>query len=76
MAGGRAIPVPARRPNWSAVYFQSVERFSVARLCNNWVRKLLNAAGVPTTPALHVLPQGLIWDVWLRSQTHPVSERR
>ena len=75
-AGGRTIPVPPRQASGSATYFQSVERFSVARLCNNWTGELLNAAGVPTMPVLHVLPQGLVWDVRRRSQAQPAPERR
>jgi hypothetical protein len=75
-AGGRTIPLAAGQSNGSAVYFQSVERFSVGRLCNNWVGQLLNAAGVPTLPALHALPQGLEWDIRRRLPTGPAPEPR
>lgn len=71
---GRTIPASAA--GGSAMYFQSVERFSASRLCNNWTGELLRAAGVPTTPALHVLPQGLVWDVRLRKRTSWAPERR
>lgn len=75
-AGARTIPLGAGQADGSVVYFQSVERFSVARLCNNWVGELLSAAGVPTLPALHALPQGLAWDVRRRVQSDPAPERR
>jgi len=74
--GGRPIPVPAPQQQRPAVYFESVERFSIGKLCNNWSGELLNAAGVPTTPALHALPQGLMWDVRSRLNGAQDRERR
>lgn len=70
-AGGHPLPVPARQADGSAIYFRSVERFSMAKLCNNWTGEVVNAAGVPTMPALHVLPQGLMWDVGRRTDARP-----
>jgi len=64
---GRPVRVPALQAGDPAAYFESVERFSIARMCNDWVGAVLNAAGLPTTPILDLAPQGLVWDVQLRT---------
>ncbi len=45
--------------------FASPDKLLKARLCGAWLGELLNAAGVPTTPLLDVVPAGLSQDlVW------------
>lgn len=45
--------------------FASPDRLLKARLCGAWLGALLDAAGVPTTPVLDVVPAGLSQDlVW------------
>jgi hypothetical protein len=76
LAGGEAVTVTSPEADGAATYFESVERFSLLKLCNNWTGELLNAAGVPTTTALHVMPQGLLLDLRLRSHAAPRPNRR
>jgi uncharacterized protein (TIGR02117 family) len=58
------VPEP-RDPN--EAFFRSGEAFSLLHLCNQWTAELLNAAGLPTTPALDTLPAGLLLDLHLRA---------
>ena len=51
----------------AARYCMSVERFGLPRLCNNWTGELLDAAGLPGTPMLHLPPQGLLLDLRWRA---------
>lgn len=53
-----------------ARFYASVERFGLPKLCNNWVGELLAAAGLPTTPVLHLFAQGLVLDLRMRA-AHP-----
>jgi hypothetical protein len=54
-------------PKDGARFFASTERFGLPKLCNNWVGELLAAAGLPTTPVLHLFAQGLMLDLRLRA---------
>jgi hypothetical protein len=51
----------------TARFHASRERFGLPRFCNNWTGDLLAAAGLPTTPAVHLAPQGLMLDLRLRA---------
>jgi uncharacterized protein (TIGR02117 family) len=48
-------------------FFRSGEGFSLLHDCNQWAAELLDAAGLPTTPALDTLPAGLWLDLELRA---------
>ena len=55
-------------------FFRSVDTFSIFNVCNHWVARLLNAAGLPTTPVLATLPQGLLFDLKWRAGLHPMPQ--
>lgn len=65
-----------------SLFYRAVEAFSALNLCNHWTARLLDAAGVPTSPVLATWPRGLLLDLRLRSGLvpdaidHPVSARR
>lgn len=50
-----------------SLFFKATGRFHLLRVCNHWVADLLDAAGVPTTPGIALLPAGLITDLKWRS---------
>jgi hypothetical protein len=50
-----------------SAFFESVETFSILKLCNHWTGEVLNAAGLPATGALHLVPAGLKLDLELRA---------
>jgi hypothetical protein len=58
----------AAPPEPDTGFFAATEPFSLIHLCNHWTAELLNAAGLPTTPVLDVLPQGLKLDLRLRAK--------
>jgi hypothetical protein len=64
---GEPVEVTPKADHGAARFFESVEAFGPPRLCNNWTGDLLAAAGLPTTPMLHLSPQGLMLDLRWRS---------
>ncbi|MDP3748820.1 MAG: DUF2459 domain-containing protein [Phenylobacterium sp.] len=60
---GEPVEAASAEDHGAARYFESVERFGLPMLCNNWTGELLDAAGLPTTPALHLPPQGVMLDL-------------
>ena len=48
-------------------FFRAVGTFHVFNVCNHWIAGLLDAAGVPTAPALATLPPGLLMDLRWRA---------
>ena len=61
-------PVRARAQTTpDEVFFDSVEHFSILRLCNHWTADMLAAGGLPTTPVLDGLAPGLMADLALRA---------
>jgi uncharacterized protein (TIGR02117 family) len=64
---GAPVPVPAPAEPDSG-FFAATQPFSLIHLCNHWTAELLNAAGLPTTPLLDVLPQGLKLDLAIRAR--------
>ena len=50
-----------------SLFYPAKGHFSLFNVCNHWIVDLLDAAGVPTAPAISVLPHGLIADLRLRS---------
>jgi uncharacterized protein (TIGR02117 family) len=50
-----------------SLFYLAKGHFSLLNVCNHWIADLLDAAGVPTAPAISVLPHGLIADLKFRS---------
>ena len=50
-----------------SLFYKATGRFNLFRVCNHWIADLLDAAGVPTTPLLAILPTGLLADLRWRS---------
>ncbi len=50
-----------------SLFYKAAGRFNLFRVCNHWIADLLDAAGVPTTPLIALLPAGLIADLRWRS---------
>ncbi|KFG68351.1 DUF2459 domain-containing protein [Microvirga sp. BSC39] len=50
-----------------SLFYKASGHFNLFHVCNHWVADLLDAAGVPTTPALSILPAGLLADLTWRS---------
>lgn len=48
-------------------FFDSVEHFSILRLCNHWTSDMLSAAGLPMTPMLDGLAPVLMTDLAWRA---------
>jgi uncharacterized protein (TIGR02117 family) len=46
-----------------SLFYRARGEFSILNVCNHWVARLLDAAGVPTTPVLDTLPLGLTLDL-------------
>jgi hypothetical protein len=69
LRAGEPTEAASTEDHGRARYFESVERFGLPKLCNNWTGDLLDAAGLPTTPALHLAPQGVMLDLrWRRAE--------
>lgn len=50
-----------------SLFYRATGTFSFANLCNHWTERMLDAAGVPVTPLLATLPQGVVLDLRWRS---------
>jgi uncharacterized protein (TIGR02117 family) len=50
-----------------SLFFRANGSFHLLNVCNHWIARLLDAAGVPTAPVLATLPQGLLLDLKWRS---------
>ena len=50
-----------------SLFYRAEGRFFFGNVCNHWVARLLDAAGVPVSPLLATLPRGLGWDLAWRS---------
>ncbi|WP_167456055.1 DUF2459 domain-containing protein [Methylobacterium currus] len=53
-----------------SLFYAAQGRFSLLAVCNHWSAGLLDAAGLPTTPLLDILPQGLVRDLSWRAGAH------
>jgi uncharacterized protein (TIGR02117 family) len=53
-------------------FYRALGSFNIFHVCNHWLADLLDAAGVPTAPALATLPAGLFMDLEWRSGLHPL----
>jgi uncharacterized protein (TIGR02117 family) len=54
-------------------FYRARGTFNILHVCNHWLADLLDAAGVPTTPALATLPAGLFLDLEWRSGLRPLD---
>jgi uncharacterized protein (TIGR02117 family) len=59
-----------------SLFFRAVGAFHVFNVCNHWVARLLDAAGVPTSPLLSIAPAGLLLDLRWRSGLRPLQPVR
>jgi uncharacterized protein (TIGR02117 family) len=50
-----------------SLFYRARGEFSILNVCNHFVARLLDAAGVPTTPVLDTLPLGLALDLHWRA---------
>ncbi len=50
-----------------SLFYRAVGDFSILKVCNHWVADMLDQAGVPTTPLIDTLPQGLLFDLKWRA---------
>ena len=50
-----------------SLFYRAVGTFHVFNVCNQWIARLLDAAGVPTSPVLAMVPPGLLLDLRWRS---------
>ena len=50
-----------------SLFYRAVGEFHLFNVCNHWTARLLDVAGVPTTPVLATLPAGPLLDLRLRS---------
>jgi uncharacterized protein (TIGR02117 family) len=46
-----------------SLFYRGRGSFNIFNVCNHWVARLLNAAGLPTRPIMDTLPAGLIFDL-------------
>ncbi len=56
-----------------SLFFRANGSFNIFHVCNHWVADVLDAAGVPTSPMLAVLPAGLLLDLRWRSGLVPLA---
>jgi uncharacterized protein (TIGR02117 family) len=59
-----------------SLFFRAVGAFHIFNVCNHWVARLLDAAGVPTSPLLAIVPAGLLLDLRWRSGLRPLRSVR
>ena len=50
-----------------SLFFRAAGTFHVFNLCNHWVARMLDAAGLPTTPVVDTIAQGLLADLRWRA---------
>jgi uncharacterized protein (TIGR02117 family) len=51
----------------TSLFYRAVGAFHIFNVCNHWIARLLDAAGVPTSPILAIAPPGLLLDLRWRS---------
>jgi len=68
---GAPMPSPPAPHDPGGVFFRSGERFSLLHMCNHWIADMLDAAGVPTTPAIDTVTAGLLLDLQVRARAAP-----
>jgi uncharacterized protein (TIGR02117 family) len=55
-----------------SLFYRAAGAFSILKVCNHWVADILNEAGVPITPVIDTLPQGLLFDLKWRALAVPI----
>jgi uncharacterized protein (TIGR02117 family) len=50
-----------------SLFYRAVGDFHALHVCTHWVADILDTAGVPTSPVLAIIPQGLFLDLSVRS---------
>lgn len=63
LQNGAPVRAPSAPHHGAALFFEGAEDFGFPKLCNNWTGDVVANAGLPTTQALHLTPQGLMWDL-------------
>jgi hypothetical protein len=71
---GQVVTVGRDGPN--ALFFKGAGDFSILNACTQWLAGLLNAAGVPVTPALDVTAPGLALDLRQVAGAAPLEPSR
>lgn len=56
----------------TSLFFRANGAFHLFNLCNHWIARVLDAAGIPTAPVLATLPFGLLLDLRWRSGLVPL----
>jgi uncharacterized protein (TIGR02117 family) len=56
----------------TSLFFRANGTFHLFNVCNHWIARVLDAAGIPTAPVLATLPFGLLLDLRWRSGLVPV----
>ena len=57
----------------TSLFFRANGAFHLFNVCNHWIARVLDAAGIPTAPMLATLPLGLLLDLRWRSGLVPLS---
>jgi uncharacterized protein (TIGR02117 family) len=55
----------------TSLFFRANGAFHLFNVCNHWIARVLDAAGIPTAPVLATLPFGLLLDLRWRSGLVP-----
>lgn len=72
-ADGSVAPDLGRGLYGPSLFYRGAETFHVFNVCNHWVARLLDAAGVPTSPILSIVPPGLLLDLRWRAGLRPLG---
>jgi uncharacterized protein (TIGR02117 family) len=56
----------------TSLFFRASGAFHLFNVCNHWIARVLDAAGIPTAPVLATLPFGLLLDLRWRSGLVPL----
>ena len=59
-----------------SLFYRAAGTFHLFNLCNHWVARMLDAAGVPTTPVVDTFAQGLLVDLRWRAGAASVPPAR
>jgi uncharacterized protein (TIGR02117 family) len=60
----------------ASLFYRAVGSFHVFNVCNHWLARLLDAAGLPTSPVLATMPAGLLFDLRWRAGLRPSHVER